>query len=189
VTNRTFGATEPGNSATQPETGGLGWMYGPTGHGEVLSGHGRIVSGANETHGGSNSKPSPERQVPSARRSDEGIDNGLVRRAQELLETLDAADEVESPLLLDALRSVVLEMWDSASESSEVHQGILAVLENGAVIAATHGSITPSQLSAFREALTDLSQPRLVLKSAESIRRRFVDEGFNPLSFAPGSLD
>lgn len=111
------------------------------------------------------------------------IDAGLLRKTLEFVDSIVPTDEINTPLFLAALGGTVLEMWESAATSSEYHQDILATLENAVRASTVSGSVTEQQLSAFREALTDLAQTRLVRKNAEVVRLEFIRQGFGPLAF------
>jgi len=114
---------------------------------------------------------------------DRAPDASLIRRAREIVDSIDPGNSYESPSDLAALAGLLMEMWESAQGSSDLHQDILAVLETAVRQAAECGSVTLSHLSFFREALTDLALPRLVRENAEVIRSKFVSEGFAALPF------
>lgn len=107
----------------------------------------------------------------------------LLKEARELVDSIDPVDNFEAQLGLEGLRGVVAGMWESACDCSESHQEILAVLENGVRIAGQTGSVKQGQLAAFREALNDLGQSRLVRENAEVVRAEFLRQGFTALAF------
>ncbi len=111
------------------------------------------------------------------------IDAALLRKALEIVDSIVPTHEINTPLFLAALGGTVLEMWESAATSSEYHQDILATLENAVRAATVSGSVTEQQLSAFREALTDLALTRLVRENAKVVRSEFIRQGFGPLAF------
>lgn len=112
------------------------------------------------------------------------IDAALLKRAEETLNSLDDADEIDMQLLLAGLVGIVSDLWESAAEASDIHQEILATLENGVRVAAGRGrSLSTDESLAIRGAVHFLKQPRLVRSNAESIRSEFVEAGFQPLGF------
>ncbi len=118
------------------------------------------------------------------RRMAKGIDDHLLKRAREIIESIDPLEDFETQLNLDALKGTVAEMWESAAQSSEIHKDILSILESGVRSSATAGHVTAGQLTAFREALSDLEQTRLVAEHAQSLRDEFIRQGFVALGFA-----
>ncbi len=129
-------------------------------------------------HGHANRYPS------AARTQGQPIDAALLRRAEETLNSLDDADEIDMQLLLAGLVGIVSDLWESAAEASDIHQEILATLENGVRVAAGRGrSLSTDESLAIRGAVHFLKQPRLVRSNAESIRSEFVEAGFQPLGF------
>jgi hypothetical protein len=112
------------------------------------------------------------------------VDAALLTRAEETLKSLDDADELDVQLLLTGLVGIVSDMWESAVDASDIHQEILATLENGARVAAGRGrSLSAAESLAIRSAIHFLKQPRLVRSNAESVRSEFVEARFPPLGF------
>jgi hypothetical protein len=124
------------------------------------------------------------RAVPARSGAGAGeIDSRLRARGLEIVEGIDPDDAFNTPLALTDLAAVVMEMWESATASSEHHQDLLAILENGVRQAANAGCVSGGQLAAFREALTDLRQSRLVSENVGVVREKFIVEGFGPFGF------
>lgn len=111
------------------------------------------------------------------------VDAYLLTRSRELLDSIDCADPINTQLNLTALVGTLREMWETATESSEIHQDILAAFENAVCLSDRAGTVNPSQLSAMREALADLAMDRLTPRNVEVVRARFVREGFGVLGF------
>lgn len=122
-------------------------------------------------------------QAPVGEDEYQPLDATLLAEASAVVGSLDPEDAFDRPLSLTALSGTVMRLWESAAEGSEVHQDILAVLESAVRSALDADEATGEQVSAFREALTALSQRRLVRGRAEDIRARFIDAGFGPLAF------
>lgn len=112
-----------------------------------------------------------------------GIDEDLLGRAGDLIDTLVPGDALETPSALIELCGTVMEMWETAGEASEPHRTILAELENGVLAAADVGSVSDEQIMALREALRDLARKQLSPTDEETIRERFLDAGFGPMSY------
>ena len=125
--------------------------------------------------------------TPAQRRGSGAIDIDPVRlrNATEIIESIDPEDTYHTVLHLASLSAVVMEIWESAVRSSQCHQDILAILENGVRLAQHADSfhLELRHLSAFREALSDLGQPQLVRQNVDAVRSRFLNEGFTPLGF------
>jgi len=102
----------------------------------------------------------------------------------EQLESINPEDQFETQLQLVSLSGTTMEMWETAAESSEAHQEVLAILENGVRQVARDGMLSDEQLSAIREALRELPQAVLVRSIVETIRVRFLSAGFGPMAFA-----
>lgn len=129
-------------------------------------------------------EPPGARERPRSPRNRGGnIDPSLLEKVTQIIESIEIDDTFSTPLYLSTLAGSLLEMWETATGSSEAHQDILATVEAGARVVARTGSVTPGQLSAFREAVSDLARHNLVPENAEFVRERFVREGFGPLSF------
>ncbi len=111
------------------------------------------------------------------------VDASLLRRALEIVQSLDPGDVFSAELHLSALCGLVMELWESAQHSSEYHQQTLAALENGVRSASADGHVTPEQVAAFREALRDINRPSVGRQSVDIIRTLFVEVGFAPLAF------
>jgi hypothetical protein len=143
----------------------------------------RYVTGASDREAAGDHQRS--RALPGKRHRGKAgkVDSNLIGKAKEIVESVDDTDVVQMQLHLTALAGAILDMWESVLDASEVHQDLLAALENGARQAARAGQVTDAQLSAFREALNDLGQDVLVPANAEVVRSRFVDVGFAPLGF------
>lgn len=167
------------------ETSGLGDAGGPTGAERAV--HFRDT--AVETGHGISPHREDRLQAPfrargRMQRKGKAIESGLLRKAQELVDSMDPGESYDTQLYLPALRGTVAEMWESAPDCSELHEAVLATLENGVRQAAMAGSVTAGQLAAFREALNDLGQSALVQANAEVVRSEFVRQGFTALGFA-----
>ncbi len=117
------------------------------------------------------------------------IDPSLIQKAKDIVESIDSRDAFQTPLHVTSLAGVVMEMWESAADSSDIHQDILATLENAVRLRGEEAAVTNEDLSAFREALTDLTQEHLAQENADVIRSRFVRMGFGPLAFAEEDSD
>lgn len=111
------------------------------------------------------------------------IDPALLRHAQEIVECLPSADEIDYQLYLSSLVGISADLWETAMDASESHKDILSTLEHAAKLAATDAFLTPEQLGVIREAISFLARPTLVRSEVESVCRDFVDAGFPPLGF------
>lgn len=159
-------------------TGGAIWFshsYGGTGIGVTEP------ASQSDEYSPSSSNASAHRAVVSISNQ---IDLGLLKKAMELVESIDPDDQFETQLQLVSLAGTLMETWETAAECSEAHQDVLAILENGIRQAARDGMVTEEQLSATREALRELSQPIVVPSAVDTIRTRFVSTGFGPMAFA-----
>ena len=114
------------------------------------------------------------------------IDKTLLDRAFELLDSLDPGDAYETPLHLNSLAGTLMALWESAADCSQLHQDILAILENAVTCMRADDTLvlTESRLRVLREALNDLRQPQLAGAHVEVARSQFIREGFPPLGFA-----
>lgn len=110
----------------------------------------------------------------------------LIRKAEDLVSSMDPEDEVTLRLCLQDLASTLGRMWQDSAGCSQPHLDILATLER-AVCEARGGAVTREQISAFREALGDLAQSYVTPAHADVIRSRFLDVGFGALSFVDGA--
>ena len=111
------------------------------------------------------------------------INEDLIVRSQDLVDTLTPGDVLDTPSALIELCGTIEEMWETAKDASAHHQGILAILENGTLTAANAGDVSESQISAFREALRDLARRQLSPVDEESISERFFYADFGPMSY------
>jgi len=107
------------------------------------------------------------------------LDQLLLRRAIEIVDSFEGCDVIDASVNLESLRGIVTQLWNSAVGSTRFHQDILAGLESGILSIEVP---TPGQLSVIREALTDLSQKVLTQAHVEIIRSEFVSRGFSPLA-------
>ncbi|MEE9294605.1 MAG: hypothetical protein V3W34_06565 [Phycisphaerae bacterium] len=111
------------------------------------------------------------------------MDATLLRKAIETVASIDLNDPVNTAIHMSALSGTVLWLWESAAESSEHHQDILAALENAVRYCRDLDCPTSEQIDAIREALIYLAQPTVVREQAKVVRERFVDEGIGALAF------
>jgi hypothetical protein len=107
------------------------------------------------------------------------LDKSLLRRAISILESFDSQDIVAAQLDMDALRGLVLELWDSAESATQLHQDILALVEE-AVLGIN--SLNQDQVLVLKEAFRDLANPILVQVHVDLIRDRLIAQGFSPLA-------
>ncbi len=108
-----------------------------------------------------------------------GLDKALLRRAVAILESFDAHDIVTTQLNMDALRGLVLELWEGAQSATRLHRDILALIEE-AVLSVT--SLSQDQILALKEGFRDLANPILVQVHVDLIRDRLIAQGFSPLA-------
>ena len=108
-----------------------------------------------------------------------GLDKVLLRRAVAILESFDSHDIVATQLNMDALRGLVLELWESAQSATQLHQDILTLIEE-AVLSVT--SLNEDQILALKEGFRDLANPILVQVHVDLIRDRLIAQGFSPLA-------
>lgn len=106
------------------------------------------------------------------------LDNELTKKADSLVALID-----EMTLCLVDLAKTIMELWESAQHSDELHQDILAILENGVRQSAVSGVVKRSQLEAFRKALGYLSAEKLEREQVDALRSLFGRVGFAPLGF------
>ena len=128
-------------------------------------------------------RPLPSSRVPARTPSEGKMDAHHLEKAMETVESIEEANAFDTQLDLTALSGRLLELWESAVQSSCHHQDILAVLERAVKAAAIDGKATRKQLAAFREALTYLRQEHLGHETARIVRRRLREAGFGALSF------
>jgi len=129
----------------------------------------------------------PPGPLPTRSKAPPALDSTKINRAIELIDSIEFSDTYNITLYLASLRGLVLSMWETAADASIFHQDILALLDNAVCSACRDDSLTPDELSAFRESLTDLNQSRLVRANVDVIRHRFLSAGFAPLSFVEES--
>lgn len=115
-----------------------------------------------------------------------GLNKSLLVRAKEILESFDANNLVESSVDLESLRGIVLQLWESAINSSQFHQQILAILESAIL---TIELPNQEQLSLFREAVIDLGHDLLTQAQVDIIQRQFISRGFSPLALLGDTED
>jgi hypothetical protein len=108
-----------------------------------------------------------------------GLDNSLLRRAQSILDSFNCDDVMDATINMESLRGFILQLWESATNSSQFHQDILATLES-AILSIE--SLNKNQLSAFREGIKDLGNEVLTQDHVDIIRREFIAKGFSPLA-------
>jgi len=108
-----------------------------------------------------------------------GLDKALLRRAVTVLESFDSHDVVATQLDMDTLRGLVVELWESAQSATQLHQDILALIEE-AVLSVS--SLSHAQILALKEGFRDLANPILVQIHVDLIRDRLIAEGFSPLA-------
>lgn len=109
----------------------------------------------------------------------EGLDKSILGRAKSIIESFGDSDVMEVAINLESLRGIVLQLWESATSSSQFHQEILAILESALISVE---SPNENQLSVFREAIADLERDVLAQVHVDVIRGQFIREGFSPLA-------
>jgi hypothetical protein len=107
------------------------------------------------------------------------LDKSLLERAKDIVESLRVNDVMDTAINLDSLRGIILQLWESATNSTQFHQEILAFLET-AVISIE--SPNENQLSVFKEAIIDLENDVLAQAHVDIIRSQFIKRGFSPLA-------
>ncbi|OHB67537.1 MAG: hypothetical protein A2Y77_12545 [Planctomycetes bacterium RBG_13_62_9] len=142
---------------------------------------GRKARSTNATLGADEEAPQLTASRPDSRYTSapKGLDKALLRRAVAILESFDSHDVVATELNMDALRGLVLELWESAQSATQLHQDILALME-GAVLSVT--SLNEAQVLALKEGFRDLANPILVQVHVDLIRDRLIAQGFSPLA-------
>jgi len=108
-----------------------------------------------------------------------GLNKSLLERAKSIIDGFNCDDVMDATVNLESLRGIVLQLWKSATNSSQFHQDILAILES-AIISVEYPN--KDQLTVFREAVIDLGNNVLTQAHVDVIRRRFISEGFSPLA-------
>lgn len=114
------------------------------------------------------------------------LDKSLLLRARDILESFDANDLVQSSVDLESLRGIVVQLWESAANSTQFHQQILAILESAIL---TIELPNQEQLSLFREAVIDLGHDVLTQAQVDIIQRQFISKGFSPLALLGDTED
>lgn len=107
------------------------------------------------------------------------LDKHLLHRATDIIDSFDSSDRMAYEINLESLRGIVMQLWESATSSTAYHQEILAMLES-AVISVD--LLSEGQLSALREAISDLESSPLTHVHVDIIRDRFIEEDFSPLA-------
>jgi len=108
-----------------------------------------------------------------------GLNKPFLERAKSIIDSFKPDDVMDAKVNLEALRGILLQLWNSAASSSQFHQDILATLESAML---TVESPNEGQLSVFREAIVDLENCVLTQAHVDVIRRLFIGEGFSPLA-------
>lgn len=119
-------------------------------------------------------QPGNQRATASKR-----LDKALLKRAVAILGSFDPDDVVTAQVDMDALRGLVLELWENAQSATQDHQDILALIEE-AVLSVD--SLTEDQVSGLREGFRDLEKPVLGQVHVDVIRGRLIGQGFSPLA-------
>jgi hypothetical protein len=142
---------------------------------------GRKARSTNATLGADEEAPQlvPSRAGTQYASAPRGLDKALLRRAVTILESFDSHDVVATQLDMDALRGLVVELWESAQSATQLHQDILALIEE-AVLSVT--SLSQAQILALKEGFRDLANPILVQVHVDLIRDRLIAQGFSPLA-------
>lgn len=142
---------------------------------------GRRVRGTNATLGADEESLELTMGRPGTQRAaaSKGLDRTLLKRAVTILGSFDSEDIVAVQLDMDALRGLVLELWESAESATQDHQDILALIEE-AVLSVD--SLTEDQVSVLREGFRDLEKPVLGPVHVDVIRGRLIRQGFSPLA-------
>lgn len=107
------------------------------------------------------------------------LDKALLKRAESIIDGFNFDDPLSVTVNMESLQGVVLELWESATTSSQYHQDILAALES-AILSIEVPS--EDQLSVFREAIRDLGNEVLTVEHVDIIRQQFIANGFSPLA-------
>jgi len=141
----------------------------------------RRVRGTNATLGADEESLELTMGRPGTQRvaASKGLDKALLKRAVTILGSFGPDDVVAAQLDMDALRGLVLELWESAQSATQDHQDILALIEE-AVLSVD--SLTEDQISVLREGFRDLEKPVLGQVHVDVIRGRLIGQGFSPLA-------
>lgn len=107
------------------------------------------------------------------------LDMSLLERARSIVESFSAGDVMDAAINLESLRGIVLQLWETAMTSSQLHQEILAILES-AIISVE--SLSEDQLSAVQGAISCLRYNTLTQRDVDAIRADFINKGFSPLA-------
>lgn len=108
-----------------------------------------------------------------------GLSKSLLERAKSIIESFKHDDTFDATINFDSLRGIILELWESARESTQFHQQILGILESAILSIETPNQ---EQLFVFREAILDLGHDVLTPAHVDVIRTQFVNHGFTPLA-------
>ncbi len=114
------------------------------------------------------------------------LDNSLLKRAADIIESFKAEDPISAVNDLESLRGIILQLWENAAEATQYHQEILSLLES-AMLSVEHPS--EGMLRCFREAILDLQNTVLSQANVDVIRRQFIRQGFSPLALLSDSED
>lgn len=125
----------------------------------------------------------PQRRRPplaeNGKAASGGLDKSLLERAKTIIDCFNPDDVMDVTINLESLRGIILNLWESATNSTKFHQEILAILESAMLsVESPH----EDHLSVFREAILDIGSDVLTQANAEVIRRRFINTGFSPLA-------
>ena len=108
-----------------------------------------------------------------------GLSKSLLERAKSIIESFKCDDTFDATINFDSLRGIILELWESARESTQFHQQILGILESAILSIEMPNQ---KQLLVFREAIVDLGHDVLTPAHVDVIRTQFVNHGFTPLA-------
>lgn len=108
-----------------------------------------------------------------------GLNKSLLDRAKSIVESFKFDDAFDATIDFDSLRGIILELWESARDSTQFHRQILGILES-AILSVEIPS--QEQLSVFREAIIDLGHDVLTTSHVDVIHMQFMNQGFSPLA-------
>ncbi len=109
------------------------------------------------------------------------IDQNLLNKSKRLLIKISIYHDEN---FIKELAYLLCEMWETAKDTTERHQSILAVLESAVLtIIGYDGHIfdDPTYLGVFSKALDKLSQNDLKDEDVQYIRSAFIQEGFGTM--------
>ncbi len=106
------------------------------------------------------------------------FNQGLLEKAEELLDNIESAEKDVSILKLESVRHVICELWNTSTYTSLQHQSLLALIE---AFLAHIDLLQIEQAAALRGAFKDLAFPRLTEQHLDVIRSGLIDVGHNPL--------